>query len=107
MTTATDDPTSQAGWEGLPSEVRNRIFESLEQRTQRILDQMGPKLTYAEPQNCALHLLQQPHDITPSVTVILGLSLCPRCAVRASLEVAEHGLSQAELIRRALAGSWL
>lgn len=107
MKVSAPEAGSSSGWTGLPEEVRQRAFDTTQERVQRILAVMGPKLIYAEPQNCALHMLQEPYEVRPSVTTLVGLSLCPECAVRAALEVSEHGLSQSELISRALSGYWI
>ncbi|QGZ16735.1 hypothetical protein PBI_DEWDROP_88 [Microbacterium phage Dewdrop] len=113
----TTDPAEGAGFTAdIPDDVRRRIETAGEM--QRTLDALGvgrqillpkpnPKLTYAEPQNCSLHFLSPNHEVVPSFTTLVGLSLCPPCALRAGELVVNERLSTAEMIEHALIGTWL
>lgn len=76
-------------------------------KIERKLPAANPKLLYAEPSNCILHFLTPEHDIVPSFTTFIGLSLCADCSLRVAAAVIDEGLSARELAELAMTGSWV
>ena len=67
----------------------------------------NPALTYAPPSNCILHFADPAHEVRPSFSTVVGLSLCSECSIRTVEAIIENGLSARELLELAVTGEWI